>query len=89
MKIKAWGICQAVWGYNCSTTNIYFDSRKERDRYYNANNYCDKLPCKTVDTEKTLVYDSLESQRALYTGDYEIENLSETMRSRLKDYFKV
>ena len=85
MKIKAWGVRQSVLGG--SETTIFFDTKEERDNYCSENDYCSKIRCKEVDTKKVIVYDTIENERKIYSGKYDIEEIGETMKNRLKDYF--
>ena len=55
MKIKAWGIRQAVWGADWKDY-IYFATKEARDEYYRKHDYCDKLRCCMVDTDESAVF---------------------------------
>ena len=85
MKIKAWGVRQSVLGG--TETTIFFDTKEERDKYCMQNDFCDKVRCREVDTMNVIVYDTIENERRIHSGQYDLEEIGETMQSRLKDYF--
>lgn len=62
MKIKAWGVKQAVIGAS-RMDYFWFADKADRDKYLSEHNYCDALRCKMVDAD--IVYSSY--------GDYENE----------------
>lgn len=55
MKIKAWGIEQAVWGLD-RHSHVWFANKEARDKYYAEHNYCAKLRCRMMDTDDVNVY---------------------------------
>jgi hypothetical protein len=50
MKVKAWGIKQAVMGADYPRT-YWFASKEARDEYYEKHDHCDKLNSRMIETE--------------------------------------
>lgn len=55
LKIKAWGVRQAVIGAP-RTDYFWFANKADRDHYMSEHNYCDALRCKQMPAD--IVYNS-------------------------------